>query len=434
MGENSDIKFKKDVYTKNIVYGTASNFQADILRSEFQGQPFRGNRGFGVVIVDEVDSMLFDQRTQSTSLSERQPAMDHLELVSMNIWNLVNWMREHIIEKDGKYLFIPEDFSIDEDSNIVTGSDCSLEKIFVDDAKEFLKQKVQEVINENLRYLSPQEIAFKTEYEDLYAKYVSLCKSLTEIKNEMDLKIKDSSNKKKSSIQELSIEIEHLEKSTQENREPSIENCKLVQLKKQLQRVQEEMEKEVDSELFSKKEEIMKDHSNVNQALRETNWVKYVHPIIEVPHHLLEFAHQQIPLWVQSAIDALCYFQKNKHYAVEDDRIVPISYSDTEVFQPYMVWGNGLTQFLQIKEGLKIQPESVATNYLSTHGFFKRYGCHLYGVTGTLGKYPTQQFFRNVYETDQIRIPAHSYRMIMNKKSFYKCKEFPAKVFSNEES
>ncbi|KAJ9594777.1 hypothetical protein L9F63_013937, partial [Diploptera punctata] len=178
--DTKDAVFERKLVDKNISpENLSSDFQADILRSEFQGQLIRGNRGFEVVLVDEVDSMLFDQRSQND------------------------------------------------------------------------QQNIEEQIKKNLRPLSPDEEINKAEYEMLSAKSFDF------------------------------------------------------------------------------------------------------------------------------AIDAAFYYQRDKHYAVEGEKIVPINYNDTGVFQPNMVWGNGLTQFLQIKEG-------------------------------TLGKDSTQEFFKHVYETDQL-IQVHEY-------------------------
>jgi late competence protein required for DNA uptake (superfamily II DNA/RNA helicase) len=41
----------------------------------------RENRHFDVVIVDEVDNMLFDDRSTSTQLSSITPAVHHLDIL-----------------------------------------------------------------------------------------------------------------------------------------------------------------------------------------------------------------------------------------------------------------------------------------------------------------------------------------------------------------
>ena len=128
IGEISDSKRKKETYQKDIVYGTIGHFMGDILRSEFLGQNIRGSRKFDVIIVDEVDSLLYDNRFQTVKLSEGLPMMDHLELVLATIWNFLQMLQRHfVISKSGKNIFIPEKFTIDKFNNFQSESGESLE-------------------------------------------------------------------------------------------------------------------------------------------------------------------------------------------------------------------------------------------------------------------------------------------------------------------
>jgi preprotein translocase subunit SecA len=94
------------------------------------------------------------------------------------------------------------------------------------------------------------------------------------------------------------------------------------------------------------------------------------------------------------------------------------------VLQYNTVLDKGLTQFLQIKEGLKVSPEGILTNSLSKPGYFKRYGSLLYGLTGTLGNATTHKFLTDMYGVDMITIPPYKHRDISgNENSRYLCKE-----------
>lgn len=140
--------------------------------------------------------------------------------------------------------------------------------------------------------------------------------------------------------------------------------------------------------------------------------------------HLQEFAREHIARWVQSTICAHRDYQKDQNYIVKDNKIVLVDYSHTGVLQHSMVLGDGLQQFLQIKEGLSIAPESIATNFLSTPRYFKRYGDSIYGLTGTLGNTPTRNFLTEVYGVDTVDIPSYKQREISgNETSCYRCKE-----------
>ena len=114
---------------------------------------------------------------------------------------------------------------------------------------------------------------------------------------------------------------------------------------------------------------------------------------MNIPLHLRKFAYNQAPQWTKNALSAIFQQQKDQHYTISDGKIIPIDCDNTGVLQQSMVWSDGMTQFLQIKEGLRVTPESISTNYLSSISYFKRYGNNLFGLTGTLGDKTTRQFF-----------------------------------------
>ena len=67
-----------DPYSADIVYGDANNFSADILKEEYELTPTRRNRGFDVVIIDEVDNMCIDNLKTKTQLTKRFPGYQSL--------------------------------------------------------------------------------------------------------------------------------------------------------------------------------------------------------------------------------------------------------------------------------------------------------------------------------------------------------------------
>ena len=116
-------------------------------------------------------------------------------------------------------------------------------------------------------------------------------------------------------------------------------------------------------------------------------------------------------------------------YDIVKGKIVPIDYANTGVLQISMVWSDGLAQMLQMKEGLLLEPENLSNNFISTAGFFKRYGTDIYGLTGTLGNNSTRSFFREVYDVDMATIPPYKKQSITcNEQSLYQCKELTAHI------
>ncbi len=382
VGENSatnngDDEAKHTVYQKDIVYGTAEDFQGDILRTEFFRRKIRGDRGFGVVLVDEVDSMLFDDRSHSIRLSSQMPAMNHLEIIYGTAWNQVNQIASRLRTIAGKCYFITAKFQDVEGGVLLPeGQDLASCSVLVEDQGAFLKEHTTSYLEKLLRKLTPEA------RENLEA------------------------------YQALNLRVEELNDDIEQGKS-----------------------KGYSKEWITQQE---KEREGVYQALKEAAWHQELEDkgeYLAVPVHLQAFAREQIPHWVECALYALFFYHKGQHYDVKGGKIVPVDYNNTGVLQFNTVWDNGLAQFLQMKEGLKIVPENVSTNFISKTGYFKRYGHKLYGLTGTLGNPTTRSFLSEIYGVDMVTIPPYKHREIMgNSDSRYLCKELPAQLLSTPEA
>lgn len=132
-------------------------------------------------------------------------------------------------------------------------------------------------------------------------------------------------------------------------------------------------------------------------------------PIL-VPCHLKSFALAQAKYWAQSAVMASEKVQLDKDYVLSldeegNDTIAPIDFRNTGVTQLKSAWTNGLHQFLQIKHGLALTPETLTTSFISNRGYLSRYGNHLFGVTGTLGGQDSQSLLTEFYPVDLVFVP-----------------------------
>ncbi len=480
VGENSNFATKREVYGRHIVYGTAGEFQGDILRSECLGKDIRGERKFGKVIVDEVDNLFYDNRTQTTRLSDGIPLMDQLELPLAVIWNFLHMIQRHFVPGQEKAIFVAENFGIDQEGNFTSESGETIEECgtIIKDPIEFMKEKVIVHVSKILRTLDSEESKEYKEYQSFNEKILTIGKEISVINEELESKILKATEPKilvKTAQQLDDSKLESKESkvlvkiakqicySTLESKEKLIidlaeermkkrEELKTEELKiqdtntdqpikletherllKELADIQQQLENLVSNQLFSERQTKEKELSGYNEKLKGSAWNDR-YPKIDIPIHLCKLARHQIDQWVESAIGAMLAYKKGCHYDVSDGKIVPIDFENTGVFQTNMVWNNGLAQFLQIKEGLKIQPESASTNYLSAPGFFKRYGpANTKGLTGTTGTKETHDFFSDVFGTDIVVVPPHKICTIVgNAHSAYCCKELPAVVVNDE--
>ena len=124
----------------------------------------------------------------------------------------------------------------------------------------------------------------------------------------------------------------------------------------------------------------------------------------------MSYAKHQCNRWADSVIEAKYIYKLNHQYLIAKDnkgidRIVPIDYSGTGVLQVNTSWGDGLHQFLQIKEGLRLTTETVMTNFMSTKALMDRYGNRVFGLTGTVGSDVAREQMRRIYNVDYVIIP-----------------------------
>ncbi len=165
VGENAKKERQEDavrraIYQKNIVYGTVRNFQFDLILTDFYRRNIRGERGFGVVLVDEVDSMLYDDRHNRAKISEACPAMDHLTVVLGAIWCRVHNLRKQIRMINGEWHHIKETpFQDASDGGVLLPegsklSDCSER---VNDLSGYMQAQTETYMLRLLRPLAPAE-------------------------------------------------------------------------------------------------------------------------------------------------------------------------------------------------------------------------------------------------------------------------------------
>jgi preprotein translocase subunit SecA len=155
--DDADIKER---YKADIVYGTAEDFQGDILRDEFSKLGTRSGRICDIAIVDEVDSMLLDGKNNIVMLSSPTPAMDYLEPILALIWNQVEAASQSIIDIDGKAYYVEKSNTIGEDKKMLSAQEILYP---LEGSKEnFLKTSTENYIrkvlrDENLKEQVPEE-------------------------------------------------------------------------------------------------------------------------------------------------------------------------------------------------------------------------------------------------------------------------------------
>ena len=99
-----------------------------------------------------------------------------------------------------------------------------------------------------------------------------------------------------------------------------------------------------------------------------------------IPLRLQVFAHTQLPLWIDSAFDALLSQENKDHILNRSGTVIPVDYNDTGMVQIQHVFTNGLQQFLQLKLGGYFTPETLLSSFLSTLGLINCLVPETYGL------------------------------------------------------
>ncbi|OIR57522.1 MAG: protein translocase subunit SecA-like protein, partial [Amphiamblys sp. WSBS2006] len=132
-------------------------------------------------------------------------------------------------------------------------------------------------------------------------------------------------------------------------------------------------------------------------------------PKIQVPAHLFDLLKEvHLASLVDSAINARYIYQNKKHYKIGDTgKIFPLDDTNTGTTQRNMNWTSGLHQFLQLKHGAELTPESLSSNFISNVEFFTRYGKNIFGLSGTVGGDRVVGTLKKFYNIGSFVVPPH---------------------------
>lgn len=144
---------------------------------------------------------------------------------------------------------------------------------------------------------------------------------------------------------------------------------------------------------------------------------------IAVPSSLFEFAKNQWKKWVKSAYWAMFIYKQNDQYIIEKvngkGKIRLVDSKNSGAVQGNTKLSDGLHQFLEIKEGLEVHPESPSSSIWSNVGYFRRYKQNIYGMTGTIGDTATQEFLTGVYNINIGFMPTFREKQCQEYKTIY---------------
>ena len=387
---------EKVCYQSDVVYGDTSSYQFDYLGNLFQSnKQLRGKRVFGVVIVDEVDSMFIDQGSHSTMVASQIPGFEHLEPLLISLLFRGKMVLRHFVEVNDNIFFIDrlsdtplaeflaksEKGDDGESSANTTNITSSAQVVPVG---EYVKLLQQTGVKNNVRYY-----VFSQEREGAAISLAKWCAGGLGVSAECE---------------EYSEVFLLYNPECRAAESPPVQQWALMNLFESSEQVCNAVKEELSNFI----DEVLKDHEGSSTEKK-----------FYIPKHLVEFVNTQKERWIESAFVALNVYKEKQHYLITRPKgtqshasISPVDYDNTGILQQNTQWPDGLHQFLQILNNLHITPETLVTNYLSNFSFFSTYEC-VFGLTGTLGSHHARDLLTRIYEVDWIDVPSSRGKRVM---------------------
>lgn len=357
-GFTDDLAEKRVCYSNTIVYGTVSNFSADILHEEFEQKQVRSGRQFDTVIVDEVDLLTLDEGVQFTYLSHDTAVLHHTEPVIAAVWAVVGPFRP-VTTVNGSMLY------------------SAIPKLFTDAIFECL---------------DPATSGIKCS-----SQLLTIARNFNLINDDQLHKLMDpDAQTKKQAMSTIKVESALELVAELENYIPCLPDFQLYITNDEglLATVDSEqresggvkilfLENGMACSLNTQAELLEGGTKKVKESLKFTDESKAeVGAQVKLPHFLQEFVMNQVPTYVKNAIRALQMVEDREYAVGGDGNIIPVDFQNSGVMEMNKKWSGGLQQMLEMKHNLRLSSMSLVTNFMSQIEFFSRYRS-IYGLWDT---------------------------------------------------
>uniref|UniRef100_W5NKJ9 Uncharacterized protein n=1 Tax=Lepisosteus oculatus TaxID=7918 RepID=W5NKJ9_LEPOC len=372
----------REAYDKNIVYGTVGNFAADVLKQEFEKTRTRGDRGYDLVIVDEVDYMTLDNGVQVTFLSHEASGLRHLEQVLAGLWSMICTFQPVEVEETGEILWARIQLFHEAAFAAVMGSEGKENFSPIDILKPALQLGFfteEDVIMSKIGVAEQRDLL--TVFEEVLESTLAFqCYSLTHGKA---VRYGEHNPNREANVRMLLLE-----------------NGRACELVPQQQIINTTV-------------------PNLNSRIKYTDNIKNPDQIpkdtIVLPLFLRDYVKKRLAVFVENGLRAITMTQDREYMIHQYQAIIPVDFKASGVLEKNKRWGDGLQQFLEMKHQLAVTPLSNVTNYLSNFHYFQKYltGKGIFGVTGTLGGEADVEFLEHHYKARSYVIPAHRRKKVV---------------------
>ncbi|RYF29859.1 MAG: hypothetical protein EOO38_33000, partial [Cytophagaceae bacterium] len=142
------------------------------------------------------------------------------------------------------------------------------------------------------------------------------------------------------------------------------------------------------------------------------------HGVANAPYmEIKRVVERRLNGWVKSALLARTLRLNNEYIVAGRDKpAVVVVDKGTGVEQAGVKWSQGLHQFIQLKHGLEVSPESLKAVFMSNLFFFRGYKNQLFGLSGTLGSEIEQNCLTTLFQVELFKTPrAHGEQYVQKR-------------------
>lgn len=336
---------RKEVYDKDIIYGTNNEFGFDYLRDNMAiRKEDQVHRGYHYAIVDEVDSVLIDEARTPLIISGvvEQDQEDKFSDIRPLVERLMRKQRQLVSQlvSDAKKL-------LDEDEEYEAGIQLLRASRGLPKHRQVMKMFEEP---------SLQKLARRVENDFMRDK------NMQEIDDELYFSIDEKSNV-----------IDLTEKGREAISPEDPEMFVIPDLGEELSKLEEEDLS--DQEKLERREEIHREHSERSERI----------------HNITQL------------LRAYTLFEKDVEYVVQEGKVMIVDEFTGRVM-PGRRFSDGLHQALEAKERVQVERETQTLASITLQNFFRLYG-KLSGMTGTAATEAGE--FKEIYELDVTVIPTN---------------------------
>ena len=339
-----DPNTRKEMYKKNITYGTNSQFGFDYLRDNMSiNAEQQVQRGHAFAIVDEVDSVLIDEA--------RTPLIISGQINSSKNEKFTEWKSsiDSLIKKQSQYT-----------TNLLSDIDNLLESDKMEAGRKMLLVQRGQPKNKKLLKLY-QQTGIKQLIAKVESEYIR-DKKLNELDEELYFSIDERSN---------IIDLSERGRNFLSPDEP---------------------EMFVLPDLGENFHNIEKKYNDPKQIGLEKEKIQTVHSERSERMHV-----------INQLLRAFSLFEKDNEYIVQDGKVLIVDQHTGRVMHGRQ-FSDGMHQAIEAKENVTIQRETQTVATITIQNYFRMYE-KLAGMTGTASTEASE--FMEIYKLDVIEIPTN---------------------------